>query len=81
MTRKEFRKKTSELVWKAVDMLGNVTDGLYDSRVVDTEKFDDDDFLLPKILLTVAAKRVFKQFRPLSDEGQKEVKRIESSNY
>jgi len=78
--RKEVREMTKEqLIEKFEDMLPNIEEylrdeviRLFDSGALDTEKWENN-FLLPKLILTVALENCAHEYRPPHSFGKKDV--------
>ena len=75
MEKAKFREKVDAMMPDLIDGIRKECDKLYDSGGVDTGAYEND-YLLPKIILTVAIENQVHQYMPLSPEGKKEVKNL-----
>jgi hypothetical protein len=71
MTKKEFDAKIDDLI--DASFIGYVKDEctrLFKSGAVDTEKYEDN-YRLPKTILTVALENTAHQYRPIIDRDKR----------
>lgn len=75
MTKIQFDKQLNKLTREVVRVVGEECQRLLKSGAVDLEAYQND-FMLPKIILSVALKNAAYHFTPLSPEWQKEMKNL-----
>ena len=76
MTKTQFKRKYRELVKQTADRLIEKGDSALRSGAIDPERFEDN-YLLPKIVITAALKSSIYDWRPLRDEHRKMVSNLE----
>ena len=75
MTRKQAQKKLRSMMPDLRRYLFKETDRLAASGGIDLNRFDDD-FIVPKILLTAALQNAAFQYGPYLDDHKKAVKNL-----
>lgn len=75
MNKALFLKRVDSMMPDLIEGIKKECDKLYDCGGVDTGAYEDD-FFLPKIVLTVAIENQVYQYMPLSPEGKKVVKNL-----
>lgn len=75
MDKAIFIDKINSMMPDLIEGIRNDAVRLFESGAIDTEKYTND-YLLPKIILTVAIENQIVQYYPLSSEGKKEVKNL-----
>ena len=75
MTKKQCMQKVRELAQTMRQDLIEEAERLFDSGAIEKKEYDDD-YRLPKILITAAIKRRGDGFSPLADEGKAELKNL-----
>lgn len=75
MNQQIFSEKIKSMMPDLINGVIKDCNHLFFSGAIDTEKYDDN-YLLPKIILTVALENQKFQYAPLSDMGKKEVKNL-----
>ena len=76
MTKDDFIIRVKDLLAENKDYLLKECNRLFESGGIDPEEFKDD-YLLPKIILTVAFKNLSWQYRPLSPIGKEQARNLE----
>jgi len=76
MTEKQFIKKVKESLKENRCYIEKESLRLFRSGGVDIQRYENN-FMLPKIVLTVAYKNLSFQYLPLNKDGEKEVKNLE----
>jgi len=77
MTKKEFNISLEVLLARDKDYLLKECNRLFECGGIDPEEFEND-YILPKIILTVALKNLSWQYRPLSPLGKAQAKNLEN---
>jgi hypothetical protein len=75
MRKPEFESKLYEMIGRLPEALKQEADRLWSSRALDPEVYEDD-YRLPKIILTVALENMADQWMPLQDQDRKTVKNL-----
>jgi hypothetical protein len=70
MTKKQFISKLKELTKDLKELVEEEAVRLFESGAIDT-KAHDNDYALPKIVLSAVLKREAWQYSPLDGEGKK----------
>lgn len=73
----KHKEKCNQLIDNIAKDLKRDCQFLYKTGAVDLSKYDPEDFVLAKILVTAAMRRNSEEYRPLSESGRKEVKNLE----
>lgn len=68
----EFAEKYEELIGKTIDNLKEEGLCLFRSGAVDPSSYEND-YQLPKIILTVALEKMAREWSPHTDEGRREL--------
>ena len=76
MTKTQFKKKIASMKRDISKCINEETVRLFESGAVDTAAYEDD-FMLPKIVMTVALKNLSFQYLPLTPEGKRESLNLE----
>lgn len=76
MTKQQYYKKCKELKKEMNKLFDNRVEKLLNSGAIELSNYDDN-YILPKIVVCAIASEIQWQFKPLSKEGQKEVKNLE----
>lgn len=74
-SKSEFRTRVDSMLPELMEAIRRETARLFESGAVDKGGYEDD-FMLPKICLTVAIENQAHQYMPLSPEGKAEVKNL-----
>ena len=72
MTDAQLKKKYKELVRKTAKALEIFGEAALKSGAVEMSDWDDD-FILPKVILTAGLQNIYSEWRPLNDKDRKEV--------
>lgn len=76
MTKTQFKKKIASMKKDISKYIDEETLRLFDSGAINKNSYEDD-YQLPKIVLTVALKSLSFQYLPLTPEGKREVLNLE----
>ena len=76
MTKDEFEVKLEDMLTKSISSLRKDGMKLFESGGIDPEEFEND-YLLPKIILSVILKNLSFQYLPLSKEAKAQAKNLE----
>jgi len=75
MTKKEFTTKTKELIKDCKKEISKESNRLFESGAIDPDDYKND-FVLPKIILTVALENWANNYYMLSKAAKQEVKNL-----
>lgn len=76
MDKKCFQDKIKSMEQDTINFIRKESDRLFDCGAIDTESYEDN-FILPKIVLTVALENLTKQIAlPDNKEYKKEIKNL-----
>lgn len=70
-------KKVREILEEdGINFIMDKCNRLLNSGCIDKKKYNDDNYLLPKIILHVALLELAEQYKPSSKDSKKEVKNL-----
>ena len=72
MDKMQFKEKIDGMIPDLIEGIRKECDKLFDSGGIDPKAYQND-WLLPKIILSVAIENQIWQYKPLSPEGKKEI--------
>ena len=75
MEKAYFKEKIDSMMPDLIQDITKESMRLFNSGAIDTNQYEND-YLLPRIILTVAIENQIKQYFPLCIEGKKEVKNL-----
>jgi hypothetical protein len=75
MEKTDFRQKVSEMIPDLIEGIRKECDRLFECGGIDTSSYDND-YRLPKTILSVAIENQIRQYMPLSDDGKKVAKNL-----
>lgn len=75
MTKTQFRRKTKSLKPELNKLIDKKIESLLNSGCVDLDQYENN-YLLPKIFMSVMGEVIKDQFKPLTKEGLKEAKNL-----
>jgi len=73
---KQHEKKIKELIKTYSITLLDDCLKMYNSGMIDTESYNQDEYVLAKILVTAAIERTKDAYRPLHDDHRAELKNL-----
>jgi hypothetical protein len=76
MDKMNFKEKVDAMMPDLIEGIRKECERLFNSSGIDTTKYEDD-YRLPKIILTVALENQIRQYSPLSPSDKKEVKNLQ----
>jgi len=76
MEKALFREKVDSLMPDLVEYIRKQSDRLYSCGGIDTSKYEDD-FRLPKLIISVVLKDAILQFSPMSVQDIKNARNLE----
>lgn len=76
MTKTQFKKKIASMKKDIGKYIDKETLRLFDSGAINKNSYEDD-YVLPKIILTTTLKNLSFQYFPLTSEGKKEALNLE----
>jgi hypothetical protein len=76
MTKTQFKKKIASMKQEINQYIDKETLRLFDSGAIDTTIYEDD-YTLPKIVISTALKNLSFQYFPLTSAGKKEALNLE----
>ena len=74
-SKSQFQTKVDSMLPELMEAIRREATRLFESGAVDKESHEDD-FFLPKVVLTVAIENQVHQYMPLSPDGKAEVKNL-----
>ena len=75
MKQAQFKEKIDEMMVDLIEGIKKNCDKLYACGGIDPESYEDN-YLLPKIILTVAIENQAHQYMPLNHQGKKAVRNL-----
>ena len=75
MDKALFKEKIDAMIPELVEGIRKDCNRLWETGAIATEQYENN-YLLPKIILTVAIENQIRQYYPLSNEGKKEVRNL-----
>ena len=75
MNKSEFKCKVDSMIPDLTEAIRKECDRLFDCGAIDTGQYEDN-YSLPKIIITVAIENQIHKYSPFTDAAKKEVKNL-----